>query len=81
VTDYSHHFERIKEAHQRLDRHEGRIGALETNSAAEKVLVQNIEQSLSDIKGGITWITRLIIGAIILGAVGFALAGGFNVGP
>jgi len=79
VTDLTHLSERLRDAHQRLDRHDGRLSALETHSAAETVRAEKIEQSLDDIKGGITWITRLIIGAMLLGAVGFALAGGFNV--
>lgn len=79
VTDLTHLNERLRDAHSRLDRHDGRLSALETHTAAEAVRAQNIEQSLEDIKGGITWITRLVLGAIILGAVGFALAGGFNV--
>jgi hypothetical protein len=41
---------------------------------------QNIERSLGEIQSGITWITRLVIGGIIAGAVAFILGGGLNVG-
>ncbi len=80
MTDLTHLSERLRDAHSRLDKHDGRLSALETHSAAETVRAEKIEQSLDDIKGGITWITRLVLGAIIMGAVAFALSGGFNVG-
>ena len=81
MTDIpAHHADQIARAHQRLDGHEARITKLEVHSAAETVRSQNIELSLGEIKSGITWITRLIIGGIVAGAVAFLISGGFNVG-
>ena len=75
-----HQAERIAQAHQRLDTHESRLTKLEIHSAGETVRSQNIERSLGEIQSGITWITRLVIGGIIAGAVAFLMAGGLNVG-
>ncbi len=82
MTDISpHHAQRIDQAHSRLDALEGRTTKLEIHSAGETVRSQNIEKSLTEIQSGITWITRLVLGAIILGAVGFLISGGFSVKP
>ena len=80
MTDISpHHAARIDQAHSRLDALETRTTKLEIHSAGETVRSQNIEKSLTEIQSGITWINRLVIGGIILGAVGFMISGGFNV--
>ncbi|OHC43976.1 MAG: hypothetical protein A2092_11980 [Rhodobacteraceae bacterium GWE1_64_9] len=82
MTDLGqHHAERLAQAHQRLDAHENRLTKLEIHSAGEAVRSQNIERSLGEIQSGITWITRLVIGGIIAGAVAFVLSGGLNVSP
>jgi hypothetical protein len=75
-----HQAERLAQAHLRLDAHESRLTKLEIHSAGETVRSQNIERSLGEIQSGITWITRLVIGGIIAGAVAFILGGGLNVG-
>lgn len=75
-----HHADQIAQAHRRLDTHETRLTKLEIHSAGETVRSQNIERSLGEIQSGITWITRLVIGGIIAGAVAFLISGGFNVG-
>ncbi len=74
-----HHVDQIVQAHRRLDAQESRITKLEIHSAGEAVRSQNIERSLTEIQSGITWITRLVIGGIIVGIVTFLLSGGFNV--
>lgn len=80
MTDFSQHAAQLQQAHQRLDAHEGRITKLETHTAVEAVRSEHIQTSLEKIEGGITWITRLVVGALILAAIGFAMNGGFNVG-
>lgn len=80
MTDlHPHHLERISQAHQRLDAHDGRLVLLETHAAVSAERSQHIQNSLTDIKGGITWITRLVLGGLVMGAIGFLLSGGFNV--
>jgi len=87
VTDLPNfHVERINQAHQRLDAVDSRLKSVETHVAVATERAKNMQDTLgeikgalSDIKGTITWVTRLIIGGIIMGAVAFALAGGFNV--
>jgi len=80
VTDINFHAERIDQAHRRLDAQEKRITSLETLTAVTAERNQNIRDDLNDIKGSLTWITRLVIGGIIAGAVAFLISGGFNVG-
>lgn len=75
----SHHLERISQAHLRLDAHDGRLTSLETHAAVSAERSQHIQSSLTDIKAGITWIARLVIGGIVMGAIGFLISGGFNV--
>lgn len=80
MTDISHHATQLSHAHQRLDAHETRITRLEIHTAGEAVRNQNFESSLKEIKSGISWITRLIIGGIVAGVVAFIINGGLNVG-
>lgn len=86
VTDLSNHIQQLNAAHVRLDKHEGRLTQLETQTAVAAERDRNIQMTLGEIKGGlgeikgtISWITRLVIGGIVMGAVGFLIAGGFNV--
>lgn len=81
MTDISQFVERLQSAHKRLDDHDGRINRLEVHTAEEAVRAVNIEKSLTKIQDGITWVLRLVVGALIIAALGFALKGGFNVGP
>lgn len=74
------HVERLNQAHQRLDEHDGRLKSLETHVAVAAERDRHIQTSLTDIKDGVKWVSRLILGAIILAAIGFALSGGLNVG-
>lgn len=81
MTDISQFVERLQSAHKTLDDHDGRINRLEVHTAEEAVRAVNIEKSLTKIQDGITWVLRLVVGALIIAALGFALKGGFNVGP
>lgn len=80
MTDISHLAEQTAQAHRRLDLHEGRLTRLEVHTAEEKVMRENIQRSLGEIQAGITWITRLVIGGLALGAIAFIISGGLNVG-
>lgn len=81
MTDItSFHADRLAQAHQRLDQHDGRLSSLESHVAVATERDRHIQQSLSDIKGGVTWITRLVLGGIVMGALAFLIAGGFSVG-
>lgn len=80
MADISAHFsDQLAMTHRRLDAHDGRLGQLEVQAAAEKVRSRNIEESLAAIQSGITWITRLVIGGIVAGAIAFVVSGGLNV--
>ena len=82
MTDISpHHAARIDQAHSRLDALETRTTKLEIHSAGETVRSQNIEKSLTKIEGSISWLNRLLISGIIMGAIAFILEGGLNVLP
>ena len=54
-----------------------RINSLEKQDAVDEVHRSNVENRLSSIEDTLKWLVRLIIGAIILAAIGFALGGGF----
>lgn len=82
MTDFStFHVERINQAHQRLDEHDSRLKSVETHVAVSAERDRHIQQSLADIKGGVTWLQRTVFGAILLAIVGFLLAGGLNGAP
>ena len=59
---------------------EKRLTETEKRSAVDAVVTSNIEKRLDSIEDTLKWLVRLIIGAIILAAVGYALNGGFNIG-
>ena len=80
VTDLTHHLQRIDQAHQRLDQHDNRLTKLETVTAVAAERSEHIQKSLDKIENGQSWIIRLVLGAMILAALTFALKGGLNVG-
>lgn len=53
-----------------------RLSDLEKQDAVDEVHRINVETRLSSIENSLTWLVRLIIGAIILAAIAFALGGG-----
>lgn len=63
----------------RLERLDARLHVLETRSAVEDVHRGNVENRLTSIEDTLKWLVRLIIGALILGAVAYALKGGFQI--
>ena len=43
--------------------------------------LDDVSSDVGDIKGTLTWVSRLIIGGIIAAIVAFMVKGGFNVPP
>lgn len=81
VTDIANfHVERINQAHQRLDEHDNRLKSVETHVAVSAERDRHIQNSLGKLESGQTWLIRLVIGGIVMGAIAFLIAGGFNVG-
>ncbi len=63
---------------RRLGHIESEIGSMKTKDAVADVHRTNVETRLTSIEGTLTWLVRLIIGALILALVGFALGGGLK---
>lgn len=81
MTDLPTFFtERLNQAHQRLDDHDGRLKSVETHVAVAAERDRHIQHSLGKLESGQTWLIRLVIGGIVMGAIAFLMAGGFHVG-
>ena len=48
---------------------EGRVRLIENSNAASTVHHENVEKRLSGIENSITWLIRIILGAIVLSAI------------
>ena len=59
-----------------MARTEQRLVALETHRAVDDVHRANVEGRLCAIEDTLKWLVRLVIGAVLMGAVAFALRGG-----
>ena len=59
-----------------LERHQMSSEAKDAIEAAHREMTNT---RLSSIESNITWLVRLVMGALLLAVVGFALRGGFNV--
>ena len=55
---------------------EKRVQSLELRNAVEEVHRTNVEKRLGAIEDTLKWLVRLIIGALLTGAVAWALRGG-----
>ncbi|WP_368183679.1 hemolysin XhlA family protein [Aestuariibius sp. HNIBRBA575] len=55
-----------------------RLHALETRSAVDDVHRANVEKRLTSIEDTLKWLVRLILGALIMGVIAYALRGGFT---
>jgi hypothetical protein len=64
-----------EEQHKAL---EARVIAIEKAMAVDEVMGRGISARLDKIEDTLTWLVRLIGGAIIMAAVSFALTGGFQ---
>lgn len=56
-----------------------RVQALETGHAVRDERDKSIDTRLHSIEDTLKWLTRLIIGGIIMAAVAFVIAGGLQV--
>lgn len=89
MTEFGqHHAEQIALAHRRLDAHDARhektdhqLSELKVRAAEEAVRSRHIEVKLNEISSGIRWVIGIVLGGFITAAVGYAMSGGFNVGP
>lgn len=59
--------------HARVER---RLSALETRTAVDEVHRAMVEKRLHSIEDTLKWLVRLVIGALVLGMIAFALRGG-----
>lgn len=58
---------------------ERRLSALETRTAVDEVHRAMVEKRLHSIEDTLKWLVRLVIGALVLGMIAFALRGGLTV--
>ena len=62
----------------RLSALEKEMASLKVQSAVDEVHRQNVEKRLQAIEDGQKWLIRLILGAIVMAVMAFALSGGFS---
>ena len=53
------------------------IQELKTNHAVEQVHRLNVVSRLTSIEGTLTWLVRLVIGALLLAVIAYLTGGGF----
>jgi len=63
---------------ERMREIEARVMLIERSIAVDQVNGKGIEKRLDKIEDTLTWLVRLIIGAMLLAMVAFALGGGFQ---
>jgi hypothetical protein len=56
-----------------------RLNALERQNAVTAVLLQNIQQSITNIDDNTKWLIRIVSGAFVVSIIGFILQGGFGI--
>jgi hypothetical protein len=56
-----------------------RLNALERQNAVTAVLLQNIQQSITNIDDNTKWLIRIVSGAFVVSIIGFILQGGFGL--
>jgi len=57
--------------------HENRIQRLETFREVITIKLDNTDEKLDDIRSSIKWLTRLIIGALLIAVLGATFGGNF----
>lgn len=62
-----------------LRQFERRVSALETRTAVDEVHRAAVEKRLAGIEDALRWLVRLIIGALVMAIIAFALRGGLAV--
>lgn len=61
---------------------ERRLSTIETRAAVDEVHRINVEARLSSIEDTLKWLVRLIIGALVMAGLAFAVSGGLAIpGP
>lgn len=63
---------------ERISKLEADVAALKTAVAVTGVTGAGIEKRLDKIEDTLTWLVRLIVGAIILALIGFVVGGGLK---
>ena len=63
----------------RVAKMEDDLAELTTASAVAHTQRKNVEKRLSSIEDSLKWLVRIVLGAIILAVIGYALQGGFAV--
>lgn len=63
---------------QWCERVDNRLNGLSTAKAVADVHDKNVEKRLSEIEDTLRWLVRLIVGAMLAAAVGFAINGGMS---
>jgi len=58
---------------------EKRLQSLELRNAVDEVHRTNVESRLGSIEDTLKWLVRLIIGALLMGAIAYVLKGGITL--
>lgn len=58
---------------------ENRLQSLELRSAVDEVHRTTVDKRLGSIEESLKWLVRLVFGALVMCAIGYALKGGFAV--
>ncbi len=58
---------------------EKRLQSLELRNAVDEVHRNNVESRLGAIEDTLKWLVRLIMGALIMGAIAYGLQGGLSL--
>lgn len=56
-----------------------RVSRLEVTSAVDSIKYASIDSRLTSIEGTLTWLSRIIIGALVMAVLGFAFSGGLQI--
>ena len=56
-----------------------RLSALETRTAVDEVHRNAVEHRLSGIEDTLRWLVRLVIGALIVALIAYAMKGGLTI--
>lgn len=64
---------------EQLKSFDQRLNALETRGAVDDVHRANVEKRLSSIEDTLKWLVRLILGALIMAALAYAVKGGLII--
>lgn len=60
----------------RISEIQNRLSDLEKRYAVDRVILENIEKRIASMENGQTWLSRLVLAAIILGLIGQLVGSG-----